>query len=210
MVTGVPGTPLSGERFAIPSVTVKLTPLLAKPPTVTTTFPVVAPTGTGTKMLVLLQLVGVAVTPLNVTVLDPCVAPNVVPVMVTDVPTTPLAVDMLVMPGATPKLAPLLAKPPTVTTTFPVVAPAGTGTAMLVAPQLVGDAKTPLNVTALDPCVAPNAVPVIVTDLPMAPLVGDRLVMAGTTAKFSPLLDTPDTVTTTLPLFAPFGTDVIT
>jgi len=161
-------------------------------------------------MLVLLQLVGVAVTPANVTVLDPCDDPKVVPAIVTDVPTTPPVGDRLVKPGATPKLTPLLAKPPTVTTTFPVVAPAGTGTAILVALQLVGNAETPSNVTVLDPCVAPNAAPVIVTELPMAPLAGDRLVMAGTTAKLSPLLPTPDTVTTTLPLFAPLGTGATT
>jgi len=119
---------------------------------VTTTFPVVAPAGTGTTMLVALQLVGDAGTPLNVTVLDPCAAPKLVPVIVTDVPTTPVEGDRLVTPGATPKSVPLLAKPPTVTTTFPVVAPAGTGTTMLVALQLVGDAGTPLNVTVLDPC----------------------------------------------------------
>jgi len=52
-------------------VTVKLTPLLATPPTVTTTFPVVAPAGTGVTMLVALQLVGVAAVPLNLTVLVP-------------------------------------------------------------------------------------------------------------------------------------------
>src|SRR5690349_14325219 len=49
----------------------KRTPLLATPETVTTTFPVVAPVGTGTEMLVALQLVGVAVVPLKLTVLEP-------------------------------------------------------------------------------------------------------------------------------------------
>ena len=71
------------------AVTVKLAPLLACPPTVTTTLPVVAPAGTGTTMLVALQLVGVATVPLNVTVLVPCVAPKFVPVIVTEVPTSP-------------------------------------------------------------------------------------------------------------------------
>lgn len=47
------------------------TPLLARPEAVTTTLPVVALAGTGTTMLVLLQLVGVADVPLNVTVLVP-------------------------------------------------------------------------------------------------------------------------------------------
>ncbi len=69
--------------------TVKVTPLLATPPTVTTTFPVVAPLGTGTVMLVALQLVGVPAVPLNVTVLVPWVAPKFVPVIATEVPTGP-------------------------------------------------------------------------------------------------------------------------
>jgi hypothetical protein len=71
------------------TVTVKLTPLLATPPTVTTTFPVVAPVGTGTAMLVALQLVGVPAVPLNVTVLVLCVVPKFVPVIVTAVPIAP-------------------------------------------------------------------------------------------------------------------------
>jgi hypothetical protein len=44
---------------------------------------------------------------------------------------------------------PLLATPLTVIMTLPVVAPAGTGTAMLLALQLVGVAGVPLNVTVL-------------------------------------------------------------
>jgi hypothetical protein len=53
--------------------TVKVTPLLATPDTVTTTFPVVAPFGTAALMLVALQHVphGLAVVPLNFTVLVP-------------------------------------------------------------------------------------------------------------------------------------------
>src|SRR6266581_4434773 len=156
-------------------ITVKTTPLLALPPTVTTTLPVVAAAGTGTTMLVADQLVGVAVVPLNVTVLVPCVAPNVVPVIVTDVPTAPLVGARVVIFGVTVNATPLLAMPPTVTTTLPVVAAAGTGTTMLVADQLVGVAVVPLNVTVLVPCVAPKLVPVIVTDVATGPLVGVRL-----------------------------------
>jgi hypothetical protein len=63
--------------------------LLTMPFTVTLTVPVVAPLGTCATMLVLLQLVGVAVVPLKVTVLLPCVAPKYDPVIVTDVPTGP-------------------------------------------------------------------------------------------------------------------------
>ena len=65
---------------------VKLKPLLGCPPTVTTTFPVLAPVGTGATTLVALQIVGVAIVPLNVTVLVPWVAPKFVPVIVTMVP----------------------------------------------------------------------------------------------------------------------------
>src|SRR5271167_1301222 len=157
------------------AVTVKLTPLLATPPTVTTTFPVVAPLGTGTVILVPVQLVGVAATPLNLTVLVPFVDPKFVPVIVTDVPAGPVVGLRLVIAGAdavTVQLTPLLATPPTVTTTFPVVAPLGTGTVILVAVQPVGVAATPLNFTVLVPCVDPKFVPVIVTDVPAGPVVG--------------------------------------
>jgi hypothetical protein len=183
IVMDVPTTPLVGDRLVMlgGTVTVKLTPLLASPPTVTTTLPVVAPDGTGTAMLVADQLVGVAVVPLNFTVLVPCVAPKFVPVIVTDVPTAPVVGDKLVMLGGTLTVnaSPLLTPPSTVTTTLPVVAPVGTGTTMLVADQLVGVAATPLNVTVLAPCVAPNPVPVIVTGVPTAPTVGLRLVSIG-------------------------------
>jgi hypothetical protein len=67
---------------------------------------------------------------------------------------------------------PLLAAPNTVTTTLPVVAPAGTVTVMLVAPQaLAVPADVPLKVTVLVPCVVPKFVPVMVIDVPPAPEV---------------------------------------
>jgi hypothetical protein len=77
--------------------TVKFTPLVATPPTVTSTLPVVAPVGTDVAMLVALQVVTVAAVPLNVTVLVPCEDPKFVPVIVTGVPTGPDVVDSLVM-----------------------------------------------------------------------------------------------------------------
>ena len=65
-------------------------------------MPVVAPAGTGTAILVALQLelAGVAVVPLKVTVLVPGVAPKFVPAIVTDVPTAPEVGFRLVMVGA--------------------------------------------------------------------------------------------------------------
>ncbi len=103
--------------------------LLATPLTVTTTLPVVAPEGTGTTILVALQLVGVPAVPLKVTVLVPCDPPKFVPVTVTEVATGPEFgfTDEMLGPGVvTVNVTPLLGKPPTVTTTFPVVAPFGT------------------------------------------------------------------------------------
>src|SRR5882762_803570 len=193
-------------------ITAKLIPLLGWPPTVTTTLPVVVPLGTGTVMLVALHAVGVPAVPLKVTALVPWEAPKFAPAMATDVPTTPEVGLRLVMLGAgivTVKLRPLLICPPTVTTTLPVVAPAGTGAAMFVAPQAVGVAAIPLNVTVLVPCVAPKLTPAIATDVPTGPETGLRLVMLGAvdvTEKEKPLLATPLTVTTTLPVVAPFGT----
>lgn len=73
IVIGVPVFPEFGETELTLSAEeiVKLTPLLAAPPTVATILPVVAPLGTGTVMLISLQLVGTAVVPLNLTVLTP-------------------------------------------------------------------------------------------------------------------------------------------
>jgi hypothetical protein len=159
-------------------VTVKLMPLLAAPPTVTTTFPVVAPVGTDVAMLDEVQLVVVAGVPLNVTVPED---PKLVPVMVTAVPAGPDVGFRLVMEGGgadavTVKFTPLLATPPTVTTTFPVMAPVGTDVAMLDEVQLVVVASVPLNITVPED---PKLVPVIVTAVPTIPDVGFRLVMLG-------------------------------
>ena len=108
---------------------------------------------------------------------------KLVPVTEISVPTGADAGVKLVIVGGgiTVKLTPLLAVPPTVTTTFPVVAPLGTFTVMLVALQHVwhGVAAVPLNITVLDPCEDPKFVPVIDTEVPTMPLVGDRLVMLG-------------------------------
>jgi len=162
--------------------------LLAKPLTVTTTFPDVAEAGTGTTMLVALQLVGVAAVLLNVTVLVPCEAPKFETAFVPEVPAGPLLGARRGMVCGTAKATPLLAIPLTVTTTLPLVAPAGTGTTTLVAVQLVGVAVMPLNVTVLVPCEAPKFEPAMVTEVPTAPLLGVKLLMIAGTMKLTPLL----------------------
>ena len=215
IVTDVPTAPDVGLTLVILGgvVTAKVTPLLGAPFTVTTTGPVVAPAGTGATMLVALQVVGVAVVPLNLTVLAPCDAPKLLPAIVTDVPTAPdVGLTLVILGGVvTAKVTPLLGVPFTVTTTGPVVAPAGTGATMLVALQVVGAAAIPLNWTVLAPCDAPKLLPAIVTDVPTTPDVGLTLVMLGggggdVTVKATPLLGASFTVTTTGPVVAPAGT----
>jgi hypothetical protein len=63
--------------------TVNFIPLLATPPTITTTFPDVAPFGTGTSISLAFQFTGVPAVPLNVTELVPSVVPKFAPAMVT-------------------------------------------------------------------------------------------------------------------------------
>jgi hypothetical protein len=115
-------------------------------------------------------------------------------VIVTGAPTAPVVGDKLVMLGAATNVneEPLLATPLTVTTTLPVVALVGTVATIDVAPQLViVVAVVVLNFTVLVPWVVPKFVPVIVTDAPTAPVVGDRLVIFGATVNDDPLLSTP-------------------
>jgi len=149
IVTAVPTGPEVGERLAICGVTVNVTPLLARPAAVTTTGPVVAAEGTVTPMLVAVQLlIFVAAAPLKVTV--PCVEPKLLPAMVTDVPTGPEVGESELIDGAgalTVKVTPLLATPPAVTTTGPVVAAEGTVAPILFAVQLPMVAAAPLKVT---------------------------------------------------------------
>jgi hypothetical protein len=212
--TKVPTIPDDGEILVMlgkPS-TVKLAPLLTTPFALTTRLPVVAPAGTTATINVVLQFVMVvAETPLNVTVLAPCVDPKFEPEIVTAAPTEPVVGDKLVMEGAgiTVKLTPFVLTPPAFTTTLPVVAPVGTVATIEVALQLpMVVARVPLNETVPEPCVEPKLFPVIVTLAPIAPDVGAKLAMLGFTVKLTPLLFTPLVLTTTLPVVAPAGTAV--
>src|SRR5258708_33197892 len=82
--------------------------------------------------------------------------------------------------ATTVNAAPLLFNPPAVTTTLPVVAPVGTVATIDVAVQLVVVvAVVVLNFTV--PWVVPKLHPVIVTDAPTPPVLGDGLVMFGRT-----------------------------
>ena len=95
------GAAVAAEVGAIVSVTtVNVSPLLADPLTVTTTGPVVVPAGTVATIWVSLQPETEAVTPLNVTMLVPCVAPKLEPEIVTEVPTNPDVGEIVLITGA--------------------------------------------------------------------------------------------------------------
>ena len=86
--------------------------------------------------------------------------------------TVPESEQFVVQLAVTVKADPLLAVPNTVTTTLPVLAPAGTDTVMVVGLQaLAAAAAIPLNITVLVPWVAPKLVPVMVMDVPAGPEV---------------------------------------
>lgn len=66
------------------------------------------------------------------------------------------------------------------TTTLPVVAPAGTGTVICVSLQLAGVLSVPLNVTVLVPCDEPKPPPEMVTRVPATPERGlSRVIPTG-------------------------------
>jgi hypothetical protein len=80
---------------------------------------------------------------------------------------------------------------------------------MLVALQTVGLAVVVLNFTVLVPFVSPKFVPVMVMTALTAPELGERPAIVGDTMNIMPLLSTPATFTTTLPVVAPVGTGAL-
>jgi len=111
-------------------------------------------------------------------------------------------------PPDTVKFAGLVAVPPgVVSVTRPVVAPLGTVALTRLAETNEKVADVPLNLTDVTP---PKLVPMIATDVPTAPLVGDRLVIRGPTVKVPLLVAVPaEVVTVILPVLAPLGTVVL-
>src|SRR5262245_6853408 len=91
---------VEGVGGGVDVVTVKVTLLLATPPTVTVTAPVVAPFGTVATMRLALQPEpAVASVPLKRTLLLPCEAPKLLPLIVTAAPAAPVVGDRLVTFG---------------------------------------------------------------------------------------------------------------
>ena len=143
---------------------------------VTLMGPVVAVAGSVAWIEVGEFTVNVALTPLNRTAVGPL---KLVPLMLTLVPTTPLAGVKLVIVGGLimVKLVPLVAVPLGVMTLMePVVAPEGTVAWIEVAEFTMNVAPTALNRTAVAPL---KFVPLIVTLVPTGPLAGVKPVIVG-------------------------------
>jgi hypothetical protein len=146
--------------------------------------------------------VKLALTPLNRTTVAPA---NVVPLIVTLVPTRPRVGAKLAIVGTTVKLVALVAVPPgVVTPSGPIVAPAGTVVRIDVAEATVKAALIPLNVTAVAPM---KFAPPIVTLAPTGPLVGAKPAIVGAGMKLAELVAVPPgVVTLSGPVVAPNGT----
>jgi hypothetical protein len=157
---------------------VKLVAVKAVPPGVVTEMvPLPAAAGTVVLIWVALTTVKVAVAPAKLTFV---VAVKLVPIMVTGVPTGPLAGVKLVIVGGggiTVKLVGETAVPPDVVTdTKALTAPVGTVVVICVALATVNMATVEPKPTDVAPV---KFVPVMVTASPALPLVGATLVMLG-------------------------------
>jgi len=186
--------------------TAKLLVLVAVPADVITlTGPVVAPAGTVAWIAEAELTEKMAPTPLKVTDVTPL---KLVPLMVTLVPTGPLAgVKLVIVGGFTTVNALLLVALPAelVTLSGPVVAPTGTVAWINVAELTEKLALTPLKATAVAPV---KFVPLIATFVPAGPLVGAKLVIVGgfTTVNAPLLVAVPaGVVTLSGPVVAPAG-----
>jgi hypothetical protein len=218
MVTLAPTALLEGVKLEIAGVgkTVKLdTVETVTPFNASEIEPVDAPTGTEVVMLVAVDAITTADTPLNVTRLFEGVVLKLFPEIVTVAPTAPLAGANPISEGdgRTVKLdgLELTVTPLVVTVIEPVEAPTGTVVVMLVVVEAVANDNVPLNLTKLLAGVVLKFVPSIVTVAPTAPLTGlnPEMVGEGRTVKLVLEMVTPLEVTLIGPVPAPAGTVVV-
>ncbi len=145
-----PTMPITGLKPEINGVgiTVKLIALITVTPLdITEIFPVDAPAGTLVVIVVEVDSVIRAVTPLNFTTFPDDVLKSV-PVIITSAPIAPLTGLKSVMVGVgkiVKAVALVMVTPLTLTVMFPVVAATGTVTVMLVAVAATTTAVIPLN-----------------------------------------------------------------
>ncbi len=220
IVTVVPTGPLIGVKLVIVGgcVTVKSVALVAVlPDTLTVIGPVVAPVGTVVTILVVVFEVMEANVPLKRTSFNEEMVLKFVPVIVTEVPSGPIAGVKVVMVGGggavmTKSVELVAVFVPTLTVITPVVAPAGTVVVILVEVLDDTEVTVPLNRTVLSEGVGLKFVPVITTVFPANPLVGLKLVMVGggnvTTKLVALVAVLLPTFTVITPVVAPAGTVV--
>jgi hypothetical protein len=203
ITTLLPTIPVAGVKLAIAGSTLKLVGLSPVPAGVVTAIkPVVAVAGTVAVIWVAELTVKLAPTPLKVTAVAPV---NAVPVIVTTVPTTPLAGKKPVTLGSTVNGLALTAVPAAVVTATGPELVSGTVAVIWVEEFTVyDDTATPLILTAETPL---NPVPVTTIPEPTTPDAGATLVIAGSTVKTTFEVALPaGVVTETFPLVAPGGT----
>ena len=213
-----PTAPLGGLKLVMDGVgsTVKLDELVIVTPLVTTEIgPVKAFVGTVVVILVEFEDVTVAAIPLNDTTGE---GRKFVPVMITVAPIAPPPKGLklvIIGAGSTSKsFALTIVTPLTVMEIFPKPkeVPKGTVVVMLVAVDDEAEASVPLKRTIFSVGVVLKFVPVMVTEVPSAPLLGVKLEMVGeaTTIKLVALIiSTPLVVTVIGPVAAPEGTEVV-
>jgi hypothetical protein len=205
MTTVVPTGPCVGEKLVTVGLIRKALLVVHDPAgAVTLIGPVVAPAGTVAVICVEELTVNAALVPLNVTDVVPV---KFVPVITTLVPTGPDVGAKVVTRGPTAKLLTLVAVPPgAVIAMGPVVAPEGTEVVTFVDELIVNVALVPLKVNDVAPV---KPLPLTMTLAPMAPIVGEKLVIAGPppTVKLLALVAVPPGVVTEIgPVVAPAGT----
>jgi hypothetical protein len=183
---------------------------VSTPPTVKYAQPEVPPEGIVPVMEVPDQLaIGIGM-PFKVSALLPWVAPNPFPLMLTCVPTGPLAgaiaeIDAF---GRVNNQFRLLGLPLTVTCTSPVTAPDGMVATIWLSLQLTTlRAAPPARAIVLDPFVLWNPEPFTVTCVPITPFVGEMLAICGggTLKLMLLLLAIPPATTINPPLVAVAG-----
>lgn len=192
--------------------TVKFAALVTKPAgVVTVSVPVVVPAATTATICVSLETIKLeAAVPLNVTAVAPV---NAVPVIVTLVPTGPVAGVKLRRVGAgTTVKTPVLVADPTgvVTLMYPLVVPAAiTAVTWVSFTTLTPVAAVPFTLTLEVPV---RPLPLMVTVVPTGPLVGVKLEIEGVsrTVKTVALVTEPLAALTVIrPVVVPAGTTAV-
>lgn len=176
----------------------------------TVIFPFVAPVGTKVVMFVVVPFVTGASLPLNLTILLAKTGSKLVPVIVTTVPVTPLVGVKEEMVGGgmnvNPESVPF--PPGVVTITFPEVPTATIAVRLVAETTLIVVADVPPKLTSVVPI---KLVPVILTNVPVTPLVGVKEEMVGAGIKVKPVRASvpPVVVTETFPVLPPSTSAII-